>query len=167
MSPHRVRDLGSRFSVVIDGVDDATLRRRVNPETWSPLEYMCHVRDVFLIQRDRAVLALIEDRPSYPRMYREERVDVVRYGEESPGQAGHQQLGVAAEMVVWAFSERTRREWQRPLFTALPSPLNVTSPGWRNTPFTRANTTCSTSIAFSPREFATPNPRSGAGWGLG
>ena len=48
---------------------------------------------------------------------------MVRYGEEGPGQVGHQQLGVAAEMVTWAFSERTRREWQRPLIYSSPEPI--------------------------------------------
>jgi S-DNA-T family DNA segregation ATPase FtsK/SpoIIIE len=44
-----LRDLGSRFSNRVFDVEDAILRRRPDPAVWSPLEYLCHVRDVFLI----------------------------------------------------------------------------------------------------------------------
>jgi hypothetical protein len=97
--PIVLRDLGSRFSVAIDGIDDAILRRRTGPMAWSPLEYLCHVRDVFLIQRDRAVLALIEDRPSFFRMYRDGRADLAHYTQEDPDQVVHQ-LQVAADLVA-------------------------------------------------------------------
>jgi hypothetical protein len=80
------------------------------------------VRDVFLIQRDRAVQALIEDRPSFPRMYRDERVEVLRYAEQSPGEVAHHELDVAATLVGRAFSERSVEEWQCPLIYDYPEP---------------------------------------------
>ncbi len=121
--PGVLRGLANRFSTRINGIDDATLRRRPNPAVWSPLEYLCHVRDVFLIQRDRAVLALVEDRPSFPRMYRDERVDLARYAQEVPGRVAHNQLPVAADLVAGVFFERSRDEWQRPLIYNYPEPV--------------------------------------------
>jgi hypothetical protein len=120
--PIRLRELGDGFSQRVSGFDDDVLRRRPSREVWSPLEYLCHVRDVFLIQRDRAVLALIEDRPSFPRMYRDERVEVLRYAEQSPGEVGHRELDVAAILVGRVFSELSAEEWQRPLIYNYPEP---------------------------------------------
>ena len=42
---------------------DATVRPR--PEVWSPLEYACHVRDVFRIFDGRLRRMLVEDGPAY------------------------------------------------------------------------------------------------------
>src|SRR6185295_20046626 len=36
---------------LVDGPGD--VRTRGAPDTWSPLEYGCHVRDVLLVQRER------------------------------------------------------------------------------------------------------------------
>lgn len=44
---------------------------RPAPETWSPLEYGCHVRDVLRIQRARIDQALAEDDPDFTPMGRE------------------------------------------------------------------------------------------------
>jgi hypothetical protein len=120
--PVVLRDLGSRFSNRVGDVDDAILGRRLDPPAWSPLEYLCHVRDLFLIQRDRAVLALIEDGPSFPRMYRDERADLAHYGWESPGHVV-QQLQVAADLVALVFSGRSSGEWRRRLIYNYPEPV--------------------------------------------
>jgi S-DNA-T family DNA segregation ATPase FtsK/SpoIIIE len=121
--PGVLQNLGSRFSIRVDGIDDATLRRRPDPAVWSPLEYLCHVRDVFLIQRDRAVLALVEDRPSFHCMYRDERADIIHYAAEIPGRVAHDQLGVAADLVAWVYSQRSPDDWQRPLVYNYPEPV--------------------------------------------
>jgi hypothetical protein len=41
------------------------LRTRPEEGVWSALEYACHVRDVFLVQRDRLYTALVEDTPTF------------------------------------------------------------------------------------------------------
>ena len=77
-------DLAARYRVILTATPEPELRRRPAPEVWSALEYACHVRDVLLAQRERIYLALVEDRPSFARMNREERVTLARYAEESP-----------------------------------------------------------------------------------
>ncbi|HXW38692.1 MAG TPA: DinB family protein [Acidimicrobiales bacterium] len=76
--------------------------RRPAPEVWSPLQYACHVRDVLLAQRERAVQALVEDDPSFTPMYRDRRAELARYGDERPEVvAAH--VRVAAHLFVWLF----------------------------------------------------------------
>ncbi|HXW33438.1 MAG TPA: DinB family protein, partial [Acidimicrobiales bacterium] len=56
---------------------------RPSPGVWSAQEYVCHVRDVLLVQRERILLALVEECPSFSRMYRDERVELAGYHEEA------------------------------------------------------------------------------------
>jgi hypothetical protein len=103
------------------GARDAILRRRPQPGTWSALEYACHVRDVLLVQRDRAVLALVEENPGFARMYRDERVGLARYDAHPASQVAVQ-LGVAAELCATVFEGLTREQWDRPLIYNYPAP---------------------------------------------
>lgn len=71
--------LGSRYAERLrvppgDENRDAALRRRPEPGVGSALEYCCHARDVLLAQRERLFLALVEDRPAFTPIYREQRV---------------------------------------------------------------------------------------------
>lgn len=43
-----------------------SLQRRSSDDRWSPLEYSCHVRDVFELYQKRLRLMLTEDNPMYP-----------------------------------------------------------------------------------------------------
>src|SRR5262245_47828513 len=42
------------------------VRLRPRPQIWSPLEYACHVRDVFRLFRERLDLMLSQDNPTFP-----------------------------------------------------------------------------------------------------
>jgi hypothetical protein len=83
-----IRDLGVRDAAVLNdpAVDETRLNARSSPDVWSPVEYGCHVRDVLLAQRERLLLALVEDEPTFAPIYRNQRVDLVRYRGEAPGQ---------------------------------------------------------------------------------
>src|SRR4030095_17102489 len=63
------------------------LRTRPEEGVWSALEYACHVRDVFLVQRDRLYTALVEDTPTFTPMYGEQRVTLACYNAQHPGEA--------------------------------------------------------------------------------
>ncbi|MGA2803721.1 MAG: DinB family protein [Acidimicrobiales bacterium] len=115
--PGTLRSLGGRFAMRVsneraDPTLGVTIRTRPGPRIWSALEYACHVRDVFLVLRERLYLALVEDCPSFAPMYRDERASLARYGAEEPADVGRE-LKVAAEMLAWAFEGLDEAQWQR------------------------------------------------------
>ena len=69
---------------------------------WSALEYACHVRDVLLVQRERLIVAQVEDVPAVARMHRDERVTLARY-DAHPVPVVLDQLGMAAELCAVTF----------------------------------------------------------------
>lgn len=64
---------------ILDAVygDEASVRPE--PERWSSVEYAAHVRDVLLTMRERLVVGLVEDKPSFTPMYRDHRVSLGLY----------------------------------------------------------------------------------------
>ena len=97
------------------------LRARPQPQTWSALEYACHVRDVLLVQRDRLYRALVEDTPDCIRMHREERVILARYNSQQPVRVA-EQLGLAVGLAGEAFADVDRNAWGRTLIYNWPDP---------------------------------------------
>jgi hypothetical protein len=118
-----IRGCAVRYGREFAGSDDAHLRLRPAVEVWSALEYACHVRDVLLVQRDRAVVALVEDRPSFARMYREERVPLAHYDAHPPDLVVAQ-LSMAAELGAAVFDGLTAAQWMRPLIYNFPAPMD-------------------------------------------
>jgi hypothetical protein len=100
--------LGDRLT----GATPSALTRRPAAGSWSALELACHVRDVFLVQRERIVSTLVEDRPSFPVMHREERVALERYAEQPPA-AVAADLGVAARLLAGVLTGRSAAELER------------------------------------------------------
>ncbi|MEU4479259.1 DinB family protein [Micromonospora sp. NPDC023966] len=80
--PQRLRDVAGHYPAALNGVPDP--RRRPAPEVWSPLEYACHVRDVFRVQGERLALALRVDEPEFAPMGRDELVITERYNTQDP-----------------------------------------------------------------------------------
>src|SRR3954465_10962590 len=58
----RIRDTAGVYVAALVE-DDA--RRRPSPDTWSPAEYACHVRDVHRVFADRLRLMIEEDDPQF------------------------------------------------------------------------------------------------------
>ncbi|MET8837688.1 DinB family protein, partial [Micromonospora sp. NPDC004540] len=81
--PQRLRDVAAHYPAALHGALDP--RWRPAPEVWSPLEYACHVRDVFRVQGERLALALRVDEPEFPPMGRDELVVTERYNAQDPG----------------------------------------------------------------------------------
>jgi hypothetical protein len=92
--------------------DPAVLRTRPSPETWSTLEYACHVRDVLDVQRERLALALAQDCPTFVPMGRDERVIRDRYNEQVPAEVADQ-LDRAARAIADAFAGLRDDQWNR------------------------------------------------------
>jgi DinB superfamily len=100
--PGRLRALRSGFSKELAGVDGVAASQRPGPSVWSALEYACHVRDVLLVQRERLIVAQVEDVPAVARMHRDERVSLARY-DAHPVPEVLDQLGMAAELCAVTF----------------------------------------------------------------
>src|SRR5512134_1688944 len=77
-----LRENAARWPAALAAVDDA--RRRPDPQTWSPLEYACHVRDVFRVYHARLELMLTEDDPHYPNWDQDATAVAERYREQDP-----------------------------------------------------------------------------------
>ncbi len=95
------------------GEADGAINRQPAPGVWSPLEYACHVRDALLAQRERTLLALVEDNPSFVPMYRDQRAVVARYTAETAEDVAAQ-LSMAAELFVRLFERLDDDQLARP-----------------------------------------------------
>jgi hypothetical protein len=121
-----LRGFGRRYRAPLsrglpgESLDDL-LRAHPLPGVWSALEYACHVRDVFTVQRERVAQALREDRPTYQPMGREDRVVNDRYNEQSPS-AVTDDLADAAEALAAALAALTPDEWSRSGIYQYPEP---------------------------------------------
>lgn len=112
-----MRALGKQYRIPLTrglkGEDlDALLRAHPIDDTWSALEYACHVRDVLLIQRQRLQRALVEDGYQPESMRRDERVTELRYNEQEPG-AVAQELADNAEALATEIMGFSDTDWTR------------------------------------------------------
>jgi S-DNA-T family DNA segregation ATPase FtsK/SpoIIIE len=97
------------------------LRTRPEESVWSALEYACHVRDVFLVQRDRLYTTLVEDTPTFTPMYRDQRVMLARYNAQDPEEVAAQ-LATAAHLIAQAFNVLDSAQLQRRCIYNFPAP---------------------------------------------
>jgi hypothetical protein len=84
-----LRGFGRRYRIPLTrglkGEDlDALLRSHPLEDTWSALEYACHVRDVFAVQQERVGRALVEPGFRPEPMRRDERVTEMAYNAQDP-----------------------------------------------------------------------------------
>jgi DinB superfamily len=98
----------------------AAVRERSDPETWSALEYGCHMRDVLLTQRERVLAARRTDEPNPPPMGRDERVDHDGYTEQDPA-AVARQLRDAAGLFANVLARLGPADWERGLVYNYPT----------------------------------------------
>lgn len=67
---HAVRGLAMRWPTIIAKHPAPTARP--NESTWAPIEYACHVRDVFRLYEYRLCLMLTHDDPTFPNWDQDE-----------------------------------------------------------------------------------------------
>ncbi len=85
VSPTDVADLTRDDAVQWEAVlADPAAGNRPRPDKWSPLEYACHVRDVYRIFDERLTLMLTEDDPVFANWDQDATAVEDRYGEQSP-----------------------------------------------------------------------------------
>lgn len=124
--PTRLAAFGTRYLALLLPPDrpatwSGVLRTRPAKGVWSALEYTCHVRDVFLVQRDRLYTALVEDTPTFAPMYRDHRVTLARYNAQDPAEVA-EQLATAARLIAQAFGALDPTQFQRCCLYTFPAP---------------------------------------------
>jgi S-DNA-T family DNA segregation ATPase FtsK/SpoIIIE len=118
-----IRGFGPAYAAALFGVPD--VRARPAPEVWSPLEYACHVRDVFHVQRERVLLALREETPEFEPMRRDERAVEMRYNAQDPA-AVVADLDNAADALAALFESLDEPSWQCTGMYSYPEPKKRT-----------------------------------------
>ncbi|MFI6173471.1 DinB family protein [Nocardia sp. NPDC051052] len=101
--------------------DSPKLRQRPKPDTWSPLEYACHMRDVLLMQRERVLAARRSTTPDTTPMGRDERVEHDGYADQKPSDVGRQ-LRDAAQLFANVLERLPAADWERTLIFSYPEP---------------------------------------------
>lgn len=76
--PPALRAQARRWASVLS---QPNARIRPDDATWSPLEYGCHVRDVFRVFADRFTLMLTDDNPTFDDWDQDAAATDERYGE--------------------------------------------------------------------------------------
>jgi S-DNA-T family DNA segregation ATPase FtsK/SpoIIIE len=119
--PARLTAVAAALGERLTTAASVALVRRPAPQSWCALELVCHVRDVFLVQRERIVRVLVEDRPSFPPMHRDERAILERYAEQLPATVAAE-VSVAARLLAGVLTGRSAAELERPCVYNYPEP---------------------------------------------
>ncbi|MGW0251961.1 DinB family protein [Nocardia goodfellowii] len=115
----QARDHAVEFANLLD-TDSPNLRRRTQPQVWSPLEYACHMRDVLLVQRERALAARRWDTPEATPMGRDERVEHDGYADQQPADVGRQ-IRDAAQLFANVLDRLADEDWERTMIYSFPA----------------------------------------------
>jgi S-DNA-T family DNA segregation ATPase FtsK/SpoIIIE len=112
-----VRAFGRRYRAPLtrglrDEDLDAVLRARPAPDTWSALEYACHVRDALAVYDRRIGKALAEDRPVVQQMNRDAVVIERAYNAQDPAVVADE-LAASAERLADRLASVDGADWDR------------------------------------------------------
>jgi DinB superfamily len=105
-----IRDNAGQWPAVLDRAD---VRQRPRSDRWSPLEYACHVRDVFLLFDRRLHLMLDEEDPLFANWDQDETAVADRYDEQDPTTVAAE-LVAAAEALSRSYESVTDEQHDRP-----------------------------------------------------
>ncbi len=107
--PRLVRANASGWTRVLARAD---VRVRPSEVVWSPLEYACHVRDVFERFDQRLDLMLRERDPLFANWDQDATAIDEDYGSQDPAQVSDE-LVAAADSIAESFAGVTGEEWAR------------------------------------------------------
>ncbi len=88
------------------------VRNRPDPAVWSPLEYGCHVRDVYALFDQRLERMLSEDEPTFASWDQDATAVTSRYDEADPEQVA-EELEAAAQAFVGRLASVDGDQWDR------------------------------------------------------
>jgi hypothetical protein len=107
--PTRIRDNAESWPLRLARAD---VRDRPDPQTWSPLEYGCHVRDVFRIFDQRLQLMLTEPDPLFANWDQDATAIAEHYSEQDPAEVSTALLA-AADAIAHRFAAVDGDQWAR------------------------------------------------------
>jgi len=115
--PAAIRAMGERWVVFVDASlsrrdGDALMRSRPRPDTWTPLELACHVRDALDLAASRVEVTLRGELPQYATWDYQNLVEALGYGDDSPHDVAAD-IGVNAGRLADALSGADRKTWER------------------------------------------------------
>jgi len=108
VAPRVLADL-PRWDAVLARVE---ARVRPTPTTWSPLEYACHVRDVFIVFDERVRLMLDEDDPAFANWDQDRAAIADDYASQLPSEVATQ-LTAAGRAIASSFAAVPPGAWAR------------------------------------------------------
>ena len=101
---------------------------RPREDMWSPLEYACHVRDIFTIFNERLRMMLETDDPHYPNWDQDAAATDKRYADQDP-LAVADEIETAAQALAASFDSVEGDQWQRSGFRSDGAVFTVESLG--------------------------------------
>jgi len=106
-----LRANAAAWNDVLEDTPEIWVRR--DTRRWSPLEYACHVRDVFRLYDLRLSLMLTEDDPLFANWDQDRTAVEERYAEQQPDRV-RGELVAAAGALATAFDGVGGSQWRRP-----------------------------------------------------
>jgi DinB superfamily len=131
--PAAVEGLGRRYRApltrFLPGEDSAALvRKRPAPDTWSALEYACHVRDALAVFDGRIQQALVEDNPELGWWDHEAAVIDEAYNEQDPTEVAESVAANSSHLAA-ALAGVPDAGWDRPATRRGIEPFTVAGMG--------------------------------------
>ena len=105
----KIRSMNSAWEAALGR---PSARDRPAPSVWSPLEYACHVRDVYRVFDGRLALMLVEDHPTFANWDQDATAIEDRYDEQDPTTVATA-LVEAAEVLATRFDGVGDDQWTR------------------------------------------------------
>lgn len=106
-------------SLIVADSDRSAIRPTA--DRWSATQYAAHVRDVLQTLRDRIVIGIVEDEPTFLPMYRDERVAMGLYDADT-AEAVAGELRSATAMFARLFDAVDPALLSRPVQYGVPTP---------------------------------------------
>ncbi len=88
------------------------VRDRPSPTVWSPLEYACHVRDVYVLFAERVELMLNHSDPQFANWDQDETAIEHDYASQDPAVVSDE-LVAAGDVVARVFDDVSDDAWDR------------------------------------------------------
>jgi DinB superfamily len=107
---HDIRETAESWRQVMSRRD---VGKRPAEDRWSPLEYGCHVRDLFKVFDRRLVLMLSEDNPTFENWDQDATAAESNYEAQDPGSVS-KELSEAASVLAGRFDGVEEGQWERP-----------------------------------------------------